>query len=91
MIEKYILALLDWWRLKFLLQNKEAKGVFCEGEVWWCSMGLNISIDLPNRRSSIMLNQARIVDKKRLRNKIVDLDIADFHQVRTRFHEFYCL
>jgi mRNA-degrading endonuclease toxin of MazEF toxin-antitoxin module len=133
MIEKYILALLDWWRLKCLLQNKDAKGAFYEGEVWWCSMGLNIGeevygkgiyftgpvlvfkkltknsflalpftgsekhgswyipIDLPNRRSSIMLNQARIVDKKRLRSKITDLDIVDFHQIKTRFHKFYCL
>jgi mRNA-degrading endonuclease toxin of MazEF toxin-antitoxin module len=133
MIENYILALLSWCKVKFLLQDKEAKSTFYEGEVWWCSMGLNIGeevygkgiyfarpvlvfkkltrnsflalpftgsektgswyipIDLPNRRSSIMLNQARIVDKKRLRSKIIDLDIADFRRVKAKFHDFYCL
>ena len=133
MIKNYILALLDWCRLKFLLQEKEAKSIFHEGEVWWCSLGINIGeevygkganfsrpvlvfkkltknsflglpftgsekkgnwyvpINLPNRRSSIMLNQARIIDKKRLESRMAYLEVFDFQAVKTEFHEFYCL
>jgi mRNA-degrading endonuclease toxin of MazEF toxin-antitoxin module len=133
MIKDYILALLDWCRLKFLLQEKDAKSIFHEGEVWWCSIGLNsgeevygkgihfarpvlifkkltknsflalpftgsekegswyVPIDLPSRRSSIMLNQARIIDKKRLESRIVCLEGSDFEAIRAAFHTFYCL
>jgi len=132
MIENYFLALLDWWRLKFVLRNKQSRIVFNEGEVWWCSMGLNIGeevygkgagfarpilvfkkftgnsfwglpftgsekqgdwyvpIDLPNQRSSIMLNQARAIDKKRLRSKMTIISADDFQSIRTAFHELYC-
>jgi len=38
-----------------------------------------------------MLNQARIIDKKRLRSKIIRLDVADFQLVKKSFHKFYCL
>ena len=132
MIKNYILGLLDWCRLKFLLQDKEAKSIFHEGEVWWCSVGLNIGeevygkgihfarpvlifkkltknsflalpitgsekkgswyvpINLPDRRSSVMLNQARIIDKKRLRGRIASIEASEFLLIKKSFHEFYC-
>ena len=128
----YILALLDWCRLKFLLREKDAKSIFHEGEVWWCSVGLNIGeevygkgvnfarpvlvfkkltknsflalpftgsekkgswyipIDLPNRRSSVMLNQARIIDRKRLESRMMYLAASDFEIIKAAFHKFYC-
>ena len=132
MIENYILALLDWCRLSFVLWNKDSKMAFREGEVWWCSIGLNIGeeifgkgenfrrpvlvfkkltknsflalpftgsektgswyipIRLPSRKSSLMLNQARIIDGKRLQRKIVALDGVVFKSVKEAFHKFYC-
>jgi mRNA-degrading endonuclease toxin of MazEF toxin-antitoxin module len=132
MIENYFLALLDWWRLMFVLWNKESNFFLKEGEIWWCTIGLNIGeevygkgsnfarpilifkrltknsflglpftgsekkgswyvpIDLPSRRSSIMLNQARIIDKKRLRSRIAVMSVVDFQLVKESFHEFYC-
>jgi mRNA-degrading endonuclease toxin of MazEF toxin-antitoxin module len=131
-MENYILFLLDWWKLSFLLWHKQSKTIFHEGEVWWCSVGLNIGeevygkginfarpvlvfkkltknsflalpftgsekkgnwyvpIQLPNRKSSIMLNQIRVVDKKRLRSRMTILDISDFLLIKKSFHKFYC-
>lgn len=132
MIKDYVLELLDWCRLKFLLRNKEAKSIFHEGEVWWCSIGLNIgeevygkgvhfarpilvfkkltknsflglpltgsekkgswyvAIELPGHRSFAMLNQARIIDKKRLRGRIRLIQTSTFLSIKRSFHEFYC-
>jgi mRNA-degrading endonuclease toxin of MazEF toxin-antitoxin module len=133
MIENYFLALLDWWRLMFILWGKQSNVVFKEGEIWWCSMGLNIGeevygkgvnfarpvlvfkkltknsflglpitgsektgiwyvpVDLPKRKSSIMLNQAKVIDKKRLRNKMAEMKVPDYLAVKKAFHELYCL
>jgi len=49
-----------------------------------------ILIHLPNRKSSLMLNQARVIDRKRLQRKIAILDDETFKSVKERFHEFYC-
>jgi mRNA-degrading endonuclease toxin of MazEF toxin-antitoxin module len=50
-----------------------------------------IPIELPSRRSSIMLNQAKVIDKKRLRDKITVVSVSDFQLIKKSFHEFYCL
>jgi len=133
MIENYFLALLDWCRLGVILWDKRSDVIFKEGEVWWCTIGLNIGeevfgkgvyfarpvlvlrkltknsflglpftgrekegswyipIDLPGRRSSIMLNQARVVDRKRLRDRITVIGVSDFQLIKKSFHKFYCL
>ena len=36
-----------------------------------------------------LLNQVRILDKKRLTNKISEIDKVDFQKVKDRFLEFY--
>jgi len=132
MVKDYFLALLDWSKVNVVLWDKSTRIVFNEGEIWWCSIGLNIGeevfgkganfmrpvlvfkkftedsflglpltgsrksgswyipIKLPARESSIMLNQARIIDKKRLQRRMVVLDSLDFQLVIKAFHEFYC-
>lgn len=133
MIENYILALLDWCKILYRLWHKASRVSFREGEVWWCSVGLNVGeeiygkgpnfrrpvlvfkkltknsflalpltgsekmgswyvpIRLTGRKSSITLNQARIIDGKRLQRKIITLEGDDFRLIKETFHYFYCL
>ena len=42
MIYKYIVRLLEWCRINLLLIESHRGFHFNEGEVWWCSVGLNI-------------------------------------------------
>ncbi len=50
-----------------------------------------VEIKQKGRKSCVMLNQARILDKKRLSNRIGTLDDSDFQKVQKRFLEFYGL
>ena len=91
----------DWFRLKLVLWNRESKTVFKQGELWWCSLRVNlgegifgkgswyVEISQRGRKSWVMLNQARILDKKRLTNRIGTLDDKDFQKVKQRFLDFY--
>jgi mRNA-degrading endonuclease toxin of MazEF toxin-antitoxin module len=49
-----------------------------------------VPLELPSRKSSIMLNQAKVIDKKRLRDKIVTVNVSDFRLIKKLFHELYC-
>ena len=48
-----------------------------------------VSIIHAGKTSSIILNQARIMDRKRLTNRIGTLDDADFKRVKQGFLKFY--
>jgi mRNA-degrading endonuclease toxin of MazEF toxin-antitoxin module len=48
-----------------------------------------VEITMHREKRWVMLNQARILDKKRLTNRIGVLDDEDFKKVRDRFIEFY--
>ena len=50
---------------------------------------LYVEITIHKERRWVMLNQARILDKKRLTNRIGELDDADFHKVKIEFLKFY--
>jgi mRNA-degrading endonuclease toxin of MazEF toxin-antitoxin module len=130
---EYFLALLRWLQIKILLVSNERNILFHEGEIWWCSIGLNIGeeefgkgpefrrpvlifkkftnhsffgipltgsaktgswyipIHLHGRRSSLMLNQGKIFDGKRLQRKMVRLRSGQCEEIRQRFKEFYGL
>jgi len=49
-----------------------------------------VGVKMNDRISSIMLNQARIFDRKRLRERILTMGDLDFEVVREKFREFYC-
>ena|SRR3989344_2724256 len=131
MIQNIINQLQDWCRLKLELFTKRNKIVFKQGDIWWCSLGINlgeemigkgpkftrpvlvfrkftsnsflglpltkqekhgtwyVEITIHGEKNWVMLNQARVLDKKRLTTRIVDLDEKDFRKVRERFLEFY--
>jgi len=120
-----------WCDLKIILSNKRDKIVFKQGDIWWCSLGVNlgeemfgkgekftrpvlifrkftthsflglpltkqekkgtwyVKITIHGERRWVMLNQARILDKKRLTNRLGTLDDVDIKKVRKRFLEFY--
>jgi mRNA interferase MazF len=50
-----------------------------------------VQIGLDSTPRWIMLNQARILDRKRLIEYIGILKIEDFLETKTKFHDLYCL
>lgn len=131
MISDYIKTFQSWCKLKIVLWGKENKIIFKQGDIWWCSLGMNlgeemfgkgekftrpvfvfrkftsnsflglsltrqekqgswyVEITIHGEKNWVMLNQARILDKKRLINRVVALDTNDFQKVKERFLEFY--
>ena len=122
----------NWFKIKVFLWEKDStRIVFKQGDIWWCSVGMNVGeeifgkgekftrpilifkkftgnsflalpltskektgswyvkISLRDRISRVMLNQARIIDKKRLTNKIGTLDDTDFKKVKEAFKSLY--
>ena len=131
MIGDYLKSFKEWFKLKISLWNKESKVVFKQGDIWWCSLGVNlgeeifgkgtkftrpvlifrkftsnsflglpltkqekkgtwyVEITIHGEKRWVMLNQARVLDKKRLTSRIGVLDDADLKKVKDRFLEFY--
>lgn len=46
MIQDYFLALLDWLKINILLKDKPPRRLFKEGDIWWCSIGMNIGVEI---------------------------------------------
>jgi mRNA interferase MazF len=46
MISDYLIALLDWCKVKIFLWNRRSNIFFKEGEVWWCSIGINVGVEI---------------------------------------------
>jgi mRNA interferase MazF len=131
MATDYITLLVQWCCLKIILAFKRRSVVFKQGDIWWCSIGMNlgeeiygkgpkytrpvlvfkkltgnsflglpltsrekygnwyVEITIHNRKSRIMLNQARMFDKRRLTKRIITLDSDDFSGVQEKFLELY--
>lgn len=131
MVSDYIKLIQNWCRLKITLWEKQSKIIFKQGDIWWCSLGMNlgeemfgkgekftrpvlvfrkftsnsflglpltmqkkegswyVKITIRGDNRWIMLNQARVIDKKRLTNRIGALDDNDFQKVKEEFIEFY--
>ena len=131
MISDFVKLIQDWCKLKIALWNKQNKVVFKQGDIWWCSLGVNLGeemfgkgakftrpvlifrkftsnsflglpltkqekegswygeITIHGEKRWVMFNQVRILDKKRLTNRIGALDNKDLEKVRKMFLEFY--
>jgi mRNA interferase MazF len=48
-----------------------------------------VPITLGNKRSTVVLNQARVIDYKRLFSKIGELNALEMDNVRVKFHDLY--
>lgn len=122
----------NWFKVKISLWEKDStKIIFKQGDIWWCSIGMNIGeeifgksekftrpvliykkftgnsflglplttrdkegtwyikISLHEKISRVMLNQARILDKKRLVSKMGSLDDTDMKKVKEGFKKLY--
>ena len=132
MIKDYIRLIHEWCRLKIELWSRRTnKVLFNDGEIWWCSLGMNVGeeifgkggkftrpvlifrkftsnsflglplttqenhgtwyvlTNLHGTKRWALLNQARILDKKRLTSKIGALSETDFKFVKGEFIAFY--
>lgn len=131
MVANFIKFFKDWFKLKTNLWNKTSKVIFKQGDIWWCSLGMNIGeevvgkgdkftrpvlifrkftgnsflglpltkqekkgtwyveISIHKEKRWVMLNQARVLDKKRLTSRIGALDNSDLEKVKKKFLEFY--
>jgi len=43
---EYIFALLEWCRVAITLRARHQKILFKEGEIWWCSIGMNVGVEV---------------------------------------------
>ena len=46
MISHYIKLIQEWCRLKIVLWNNQSKVVFKQGDIWWCSLGMNVGEEM---------------------------------------------
>lgn len=46
MAKDYIILLIEWCSLKITLAFKHTPAVFKQGEIWWCSIGMNIGEEI---------------------------------------------
>lgn len=131
MFSDHITTFRNWCKLKITLWNTPSATVFKQGDIWWCSLGINlgeeifgkgkkltrpvlifrkftsnsflglplttqekqgswyVEIELGGTKRWAMLNQARILDKKRLTSRVGALDDGQFNKVKKHFLEFY--
>lgn len=40
------LTRLNWWKTTIILEEKQTKLTFKEGELWWCSIGMNVGVEI---------------------------------------------
>jgi mRNA interferase MazF len=43
---EYVFAVLEWCKVVISLRNKKPPAFFKEGEVWWCSIGMNVGTEI---------------------------------------------
>lgn len=43
----------EWHNLKTRINNNQSRSpYFCDREIWWCSIGLNIGVEIDGKRNS---------------------------------------
>jgi len=130
-VDDFVKKFKEWFVVKIELSNQKSPTFFKQGELWWCSVGMNLGeeifgkgrkftrpvlvfkkftsdsfMGLPltskekrgswyveivhaEKKSWVILNQARILDRKRLTNRIGTLDDAELNRVKEDFLKFY--
>lgn len=43
---EYIFAILEWCKVTIFLSGKDKRILFKEGEIWWCSIGMNVGVEV---------------------------------------------
>jgi hypothetical protein len=61
MLQDYFLALLDWWKINILLKDNTSTRLFKEAEIWWCSIGMNIGVEIFGNPINHPIKRGRVV------------------------------
>jgi mRNA interferase MazF len=133
MLQDYFLALLDWWKITIKLHAKEQKSLFKEGDVWWCSIGMNVGVEIfgkgkdftrpiivfkkfdarsflgiplttqykegvwhiplvhNGKKQYAVLSQLRMLDSRRLIDKMGSLNEGNYEKIRDCFVRLYTI
>ncbi len=46
MFSDYIKLVQEWFKIKIVLWDKKSHIVFKQGDIWWCSLGINIGEEM---------------------------------------------
>ncbi len=88
MIYEYFIRLLEWWKISKKFSKNSFLGLPLTGREkkgsWYvpCVVGGKIG--------SVILNQARIFDRKRPGSRIMEINSEDFEMIKVKFRELYC-
>jgi mRNA interferase MazF len=131
MLQNYFLTLLDWWRITIRLRDRQRKPLFKEGEIWWCSIGMNFGVEIygkgqrftrpviifkkfnknaflgipltsqlktgkwyvlvthGDKTDTALLAQIRVMDSKRLIERMETIWDDSFDEIKRSFLDFY--
>jgi mRNA interferase MazF len=131
MLQNYFLALLDWLRITIRLRDRQHKPLFKEGEIWWCSIGMNVGTEIfgkgqrftrpviifkkfnkdtflgipltsqlkigkwyasvthGEKTDTALLAQIRVMDSKRLVERMEAIGDDGFDEIKRSFLDFY--
>ena len=131
MLQNYFLALLDWWKITIRLRDRQRKPLFKEGEIWWCSIGMNVGVEIygkgkrftrpviifkkfnknaflgipltsqlkigkwyvsvthSEKTDTALLAQIRVMDSKRLVERMEAIGDDGFDEIKRSFLDFY--
>jgi mRNA interferase MazF len=131
MLQNYFLALLDWWKITIRLRDRQRKPFFKEGEIWWCSIGMNVGTEIfgkgqrftrpiiifkkfnknaflgipltsqiktgkwyvsvthGEKTDTALLAQIRVMDSKRLVERMETIGDDGFDEIKRSFLDFY--
>jgi mRNA-degrading endonuclease toxin of MazEF toxin-antitoxin module len=70
----YVIRLLEWCRMNLLLIESHKDFHFNEGEVWWCSVGLNIGEEEFGK--GLSFERPVLIFKKFTRNSFLGLPLT---------------
>jgi mRNA interferase MazF len=74
MVKDYLLSLLNWTKATISLYGKRSEPTFKEGEIWWCSIGMNIGIEIFGKGKSF--SRPVVVFKKIAKNSFLGLPLT---------------
>lgn len=131
MLQNYFLTLLDWLKITVRLRGRKREPLFKEGEIWWCSIGMNIGVEIfgkgqrftrpviifkkfnknaflgipltsqlktgkwyapiihGEKTDTALLAQIRVMDSKRLIERMETIGDDGFEEIRKSFLNFY--
>jgi mRNA-degrading endonuclease toxin of MazEF toxin-antitoxin module len=76
---------INWIQYKIYLNARPKYPKFKEGEIWWCSIGVNIGSETV---SFALISQLKTVDSKRSQDRIGKISDTELNQIRKKVINF---